>query len=170
MNPLILIALALPPIVLGLRAVFHWVLYPNRERAGDCLIRGVEAFASANKALAESEEGKLSERELEVLKLVQEAPPRKAVGSISSLARPRPAISIRRMAQAADRSVSVSGWPMRLLGAERERYQREWGAHLLQLVEDGEIEQARAHRRQFRRQAVLLAIAIRTRRALGRAR
>ena len=68
-----------------------------------------------------------------------------------------------------ERAMSASEWSLRLLGPEGDRYRKEWGAHLAQLVAEGEVELARIHRRQFMRQAIMLAVTIRVRRARGRA-
>lgn len=65
---------------------------------------------------------------------------------------------------------SLPDWPLRLLGSEEERYRKEWGAHLLQLIDEGEVELARIHRQQFIRQAIVLTLVTRARRVLSRAR
>jgi hypothetical protein len=53
---------------------------------------------------------------------------------------------------------------------DAQRYMWEWGAHLLQLIEEGEARQARRDRRRFAVTAITLAVVLRVRRALGRAR
>lgn len=50
--------------------------------------------------------------------------------------------------------------------ADAERYSAEWGAHLLQLVEEGEVKQARTDRRRLALAAVALALVLRLRRFL----
>lgn len=50
------------------------------------------------------------------------------------------------------------------------RYAREWAAHLFQLIEEGELSQARRDRRRLALAAITLAVALRMRRALNRAR
>ncbi|MGO9322669.1 MAG: hypothetical protein ACLQBY_17960 [Solirubrobacteraceae bacterium] len=63
----------------------------------------------------------------------------------------------------------VPNWVLALMPDEdAQRYCQEWGAHLHQLVEEGEIRQARRDRRRLALAAVTLAIALRWRRALGR--
>jgi hypothetical protein len=66
---------------------------------------------------------------------------------------------------------SVPSWALGLMAdADARRYAWEWSAHLLQLIEEGEIRQARRDRRRLALAAVTLAIALRVRRVLGRAR
>jgi cell division ATPase FtsA len=63
----------------------------------------------------------------------------------------------------------MPGWVFVLMTREdAERYRREWGAHLAQLVEDREERQVNKHRRQLARAAVSMAITLRARRALQR--
>jgi DNA-binding transcriptional MerR regulator len=64
----------------------------------------------------------------------------------------------------------IPSWAMRLMASEdAERYTQEWGAHLYQLIEEGELRQARRDRRRLVLAAITLAVALRVRRALGRA-
>jgi len=53
---------------------------------------------------------------------------------------------------------------------DRDRYRREWNAHLGQLITEGEIMQAKRDRRRLAFAAIPLAIAMRMRRAFRRAR
>jgi hypothetical protein len=65
----------------------------------------------------------------------------------------------------------VPRWALGLLASEdAERYRIEWGAHLHQLVEDGELRQARRDRRRLAIGAVTLAVALRVRKVLRKAR
>jgi hypothetical protein len=62
-------------------------------------------------------------------------------------------------------------WVLRLMTPkDAHRYKLEWGAHLHQLIEDGEIRQARHDRRRFVFAAVTIAVALRVRRVLGQTR
>jgi hypothetical protein len=66
---------------------------------------------------------------------------------------------------------SVPSWALGLMAEDdAQRYMWEWGAHLLQLIEEGEARQARRDRRRFAVTAITLAVVLRVRRALGRAR
>jgi hypothetical protein len=80
--------------------------------------------------------------------------------------RPRwPARGQRRAAKA-----DVPGWAIGLMSArDGGRYASEWGAHLCQLIEEGELGQARRDRRRLALAAIFLAVTLRLRRALGRA-
>ncbi|HEY3829955.1 MAG TPA: hypothetical protein VGL57_12220 [Solirubrobacteraceae bacterium] len=63
---------------------------------------------------------------------------------------------------------SVPVWAMGLMSAEdARRYAWEWGAHLCQLIEEGECKQARRDRRVLALTAVFLAVALRARRVLS---
>jgi hypothetical protein len=53
---------------------------------------------------------------------------------------------------------------------DRDRYSREWTAHLCQLIAEGEIKRAKRDRRRLAGAAVLIAIGTRVRRAVGRVR
>jgi len=53
---------------------------------------------------------------------------------------------------------------------DAQRYSCEWGAHLFELIADGEFRQARRDRRRMVSAAVAIAVAVRVRRAFGRAR
>ncbi len=53
---------------------------------------------------------------------------------------------------------------------DRDRYSREWAAHLGQLVAEGEIERAKRDRLRLAGVAVFIAIGVRLRRAVGRVR
>jgi hypothetical protein len=65
----------------------------------------------------------------------------------------------------------VPSWALRLMGSDdAQRYTWEWGAHLHQLVEEGELRQARHDRRRLALGAVTLAIALRVRKVLRKAR
>jgi hypothetical protein len=65
----------------------------------------------------------------------------------------------------------VPSWILGLMSADdAQRYSSEWGAHLLQLIEEGEVGQARRDRRRFVIATITLAVALRVRRAFGRAR
>jgi hypothetical protein len=65
---------------------------------------------------------------------------------------------------------SVPTWPLRLFDPiDAQRYTREWGAHLYQLVEEGDIKRARIDRRRLAFAAVFLALALRVRRAFSQA-
>lgn len=65
----------------------------------------------------------------------------------------------------------VPKWALGLLAAEdAHRYGWEWGAHLLQLVEEGELRQARRDRRRLAFSAIALAVALRVRNVLRKAR
>lgn len=69
------------------------------------------------------------------------------------------------------RVLRMPGWTLWLMRAEdAERYEREWGAHLAQLVEEGALEQARRDRRRLALAAVTLAVALRVRQVLSRVR
>jgi hypothetical protein len=66
---------------------------------------------------------------------------------------------------------SVPTWALRLFNPiDAQRYSREWGAHLYQLVEEGDIKQARIDRLCLMCAAVFLALALRVRRAFSQAR
>jgi hypothetical protein len=65
---------------------------------------------------------------------------------------------------------SIPSWALGLMAAkDAQRYTWEWGAHLRELIEDGEGRQARRDRRRLIVAAITIAIALRVRRALGRA-
>jgi hypothetical protein len=65
----------------------------------------------------------------------------------------------------------VPAWALGLMApADAQRYAWEWGAHLHQLIKEGRIKQAQSDRRRLVLAAVTLAVAIRVRRALSRAR
>jgi hypothetical protein len=66
--------------------------------------------------------------------------------------------------RASRRPLSVPDWLLCLLGADEERYRKEWGAHIAMLVAKGDLKLAREHRRQFMRQTIVMAVAIRARR------
>lgn len=53
---------------------------------------------------------------------------------------------------------------------DAQRYAAEWSAHLHQLIEDGELPQAKRDRRRLAFAAITLAVVLRIRRALRRAR
>ncbi len=53
---------------------------------------------------------------------------------------------------------------------DAQRYAWEWSAHLLQLIEEGQIRQARRDRRRLALTAIALAVVLRVRRRLRRAR
>jgi hypothetical protein len=79
----------------------------------------------------------------------------------------------RRRWRRRDRMVrtSVPTWALRLFNPlDAQRYSREWGAHLYQLVEEGDIKQARIDRRCLVCATVFLALALRVRRAFNQAR
>ena len=66
---------------------------------------------------------------------------------------------------------SVPTWALRLFDPiDVQRYSQEWSAHLHQLVEEGDIKQARIDRRRLVYAAVFLALALRLRRAFSQAR
>jgi hypothetical protein len=82
-------------------------------------------------------------------------------------------VESRRRWRRRDRVVrtSVPTWALRLFDpVDVQRYSREWGAHLYQLVEEGEIDRARIDRRRLVFAAVFLALALRVRRAFSQAR
>jgi hypothetical protein len=65
----------------------------------------------------------------------------------------------------------IPSWAFTLMATQdAQRYAREWGAHLHQLIEEGALRQARRDRRRLALAAITLAVALRVRRALGRAR
>ncbi len=65
----------------------------------------------------------------------------------------------------------LPGWVVIVLGSEdAERYRKEWGAHLWEMIEAGELKQARRDRRRLIRAVLWLAFAIRVHRALKRVR
>jgi hypothetical protein len=65
----------------------------------------------------------------------------------------------------------VPSWALRLMGSDdAQRYTWEWGAHLHQLVEEGELRQARRDRRRLALGAITMAIALRVRQVLRKAR
>jgi len=67
--------------------------------------------------------------------------------------------------------IEIPRWAFGLMApSDAQRYAWEWGAHLSQLLEEGELRKARRDRRRFIIAAVTLAVALRVRRALGRAR
>jgi len=83
----------------------------------------------------------------------------------------------RELMEAAARRVSASppvrvdppGLALRLFSrADAEHYAREWGAHLWELVADGEHRQARRDRRRMALGAPWLALQLRTRALLRR--
>jgi hypothetical protein len=66
---------------------------------------------------------------------------------------------------------SLPGWASVLLGpTDAERYRKEWGAHLWELIAEGDLRQARHDRRRLIRTIFWLALAIRVRRIFTRAR
>lgn len=66
---------------------------------------------------------------------------------------------------------SVPSWALELMPSnDAQRYMAEWGAHLHQLIREGELRQARCDRRRLALTAVSLAIVLRVRRALSQAR
>lgn len=72
-----------------------------------------------------------------------------------------------------DRGVrtSVPTWALQLFDPiDVQRYSQEWNAHLYQLVEEGDLKQARIDRRRLVYAAVFLALALRVRRAFSQAR
>jgi hypothetical protein len=65
----------------------------------------------------------------------------------------------------------LPGWAFLVLRHEdAERYRKEWGAHLWELIEAGELKQARRDRRRLIGVIFWLALAIRVHRVLTRAR
>jgi hypothetical protein len=75
------------------------------------------------------------------------------------------AASLTSRTEATPPLAAMPAWMVKILGTEdAERYVSEWGAHLSQLVEEGELKQARKDRRQFVVAALLLAIVLRVRR------
>lgn len=65
----------------------------------------------------------------------------------------------------------IPAWVLALLDPEEaQRCAGEWGAHLHQQIEDGEVREARVDRRRFVRHALVLAITRRARRATSRSR
>ncbi len=71
----------------------------------------------------------------------------------------------------AQEKTKMPPWAFSLMTAkDAQRYAWEWGAHLHQLIEEGELRQARRDRRRLVLAAITLAVALRVRRALGRAR
>ncbi len=62
---------------------------------------------------------------------------------------------------------TVPNWAFALMAREdAERYHQEWAAHLAQLIEDGEKNRAKVHRRRLLGAAVAMAIILRVRRIL----
>lgn len=67
--------------------------------------------------------------------------------------------------------INVPSWAIGLMNADdAQRYAFEWGAHLYQLVNEGQIKQARRDRRGLAFTAISLAVALRLRRVFSRAR
>jgi hypothetical protein len=67
--------------------------------------------------------------------------------------------------------MDLPGWVFLLLGPEdAERYRKEWGAHLWELIEAAELERARRDRRRLICGIFWLALMIRVHRVLTRAR
>jgi hypothetical protein len=67
-------------------------------------------------------------------------------------------------------ATDIPPWVLGLMPPnDAQRYTSEWTAHLDQLIAEGEIRQARRDRRRLALAAITLAIALRVRRALGRA-
>jgi hypothetical protein len=98
-------------------------------------------------------------------------------GSTDTMNRPSDRPSLRRMRRlvTAQRThatrANIPIWALGLLAPEdAQRYAWEWGAHLHQLIEEGELRQARIDRRRLALAAVTLAVALRVRRVLKRAR
>jgi len=78
---------------------------------------------------------------------------------------------LKRMLRKRASRLGIPSVALGLLATEdAERYEREWGAHLYQLIEEGEFRQARRDRRRLVLAAITLAIVLRVRRALSRAR
>jgi hypothetical protein len=63
----------------------------------------------------------------------------------------------------------LPGWASLILGAEdAERYRKEWGAHVWELIEEGQSKQARRDRRRLIRSIFWIAVVVRVTRALTR--
>jgi hypothetical protein len=68
-------------------------------------------------------------------------------------------------------SADPPSWALAWMSDEdASRYLLEWGAHLRELIDEGELEQARRDRRRLAFAAISLAVALRVRRALRRTR
>jgi hypothetical protein len=66
-------------------------------------------------------------------------------------------------------AASIPSWATRLMpAADARRYTWEWGAHLYQLVEEGQLKQARRDRRMLALAGLLMAMALRARKVLSR--
>ncbi len=67
--------------------------------------------------------------------------------------------------------IDIPTWALVFLASDdAERYRREFGAYVWQLVDEGHIKQARRARRRLILTAISFAVVLRTRRLLGRAR
>jgi hypothetical protein len=65
-------------------------------------------------------------------------------------------------------TASIPTWATSLMpAADARRYAWEWGAHLYQLIEEGQLRQARRDRRVLALAGLLMAVALRARRALS---
>lgn len=98
-------------------------------------------------------------------------------GSTDTMNRPsdRPPLQRMSMLVTAQRTrarrADIPAWALGLMAAkDAQRYAWEWGAHLHQLIEEGQTRQARTDRRRLALTAVTLAVALRVRRVLTRAR
>jgi hypothetical protein len=68
-----------------------------------------------------------------------------------------------------DRRASVPAWSLSFFPrADIYRYENEWGAHLQQLISEGELKQARRDRHRLMMAGITLAIVVRVRRRLRR--
>jgi hypothetical protein len=94
-----------------------------------------------------------------------------ATNVVGTHRRDRKSMQIPRLKRKPRSRPDVPSWALGLMAdQDAQRYAWEWGAHLHQLIEEGEARQARRDRRRFVVAAVTLAVALRLRRAVGRAR
>lgn len=125
----------------------------------------------------EPKEMKLNDLRPENVIIIDESHTLVDFGSTDTMDRPseRPPLQRMRMLVTAQgthaRRADIPTWALGLLAPEdAQRYAWEWGAHLHQLIEEGQTRQARIDRRRLALAAVTLAVALRVRRVLTRAR